>query len=577
MKRVSFILKNLLLVILLISVNNTLIAQDYLESVTATGDGVTTNNSKAWTDVVSVTIDVTNISNLLVIASINMRPDGTNTNGREANYNIYRSDDVTDNSGVIKRQMRHNSETGVESWGIGTLVHIFDVSSLSGNVTYVIEHSNQGISDDGRNVYSSIRLSAIALTTEKNGKELSNSVKRLDADVTTISSSYSEVTGLVTDAITLPIQGSIYVMASINGKANSGNTVAEYQLQSSSDGGTTWSDLGLSVKRTMVNYWDDGIISLVGLLQNQSAGNNYKFRVIHKRVSGTATVTTHNCNLVAFALTHSDGNYAPFYSETETGSDITGVSSSPSDVTSTTITTVPDISGIGPRLFINSQYLVSASNLDVSLSPVQRMRAANKLYIDDGTTTTYSDEYYRYIPDNNNYGSGGFIGVTGNLSGNTAYTVGMKHSVNYVSNPDATEDETLTTSRVILLGFQTYEQAGVLPVKLTSFKAEKNNSSVKLEWTTASEINNECFIVQKSDNAVNFKDIIRVEGAKNSNVVNNYTAYDYSLINKITYYRLKQIDFDGHYSYSKIICVKNILSHKIIYTQTRIMEYLPFN
>ena len=103
---------------------------DYLKSVTATGSGTTTDNSQDWTDLTSVSIDLgnntTDTEYVLVTASINMRPDGSNTNGREANYNIYRSDLTTDESGVIKRQIIRNSETGDESWGIGTLVHIFD-------------------------------------------------------------------------------------------------------------------------------------------------------------------------------------------------------------------------------------------------------------------------------------------------------------------------------------------------------------------------------------------------------------------------------------------------------------------
>jgi len=72
---------------------------DYLESVTNTGSGTTTNNSQAWTDLLSISIDLgastTDTKYVLVTASINMRPDGDSDKGREANYNIYRSDLVT--------------------------------------------------------------------------------------------------------------------------------------------------------------------------------------------------------------------------------------------------------------------------------------------------------------------------------------------------------------------------------------------------------------------------------------------------------------------------------------------------
>ncbi len=129
MKSIKLLLAIFVMSLMTLSTN----AQDYLLSTSQIGSGTTTDNSQLWTDIDSVTIDVTNMSYLLVSVGINMRPDGSSTAGREANYNIYRSDNITDNSGVIKRQMAHINETGVESWGVGTLVHIFDVSSLSGN------------------------------------------------------------------------------------------------------------------------------------------------------------------------------------------------------------------------------------------------------------------------------------------------------------------------------------------------------------------------------------------------------------------------------------------------------------
>ncbi|OYT11014.1 MAG: hypothetical protein B6I18_06105, partial [Bacteroidetes bacterium 4572_112] len=518
---------------ILLSFTQNLVAQDYLLTTSSTGSGTTTNNSKAWTDLTSITIDVTDMSYLLITAGLNMRPDGSSLLGREANYNIYRSDNTSDKSGVIKRQMVKNTETGVESWGVGTLVHIFDVSSLSGNKTFTLEHSNQGQSTDGRNVHSSVRMTAVALTTKTNNYELYNDVKRLDADVTTTSATYATVTGLTTSSITLPIDGDIFVCASINGKADAKETSAEYKLQYSTDGGSNWSDLGKPVKRSMINKYDDGIVSLVALLQDQTAsGSNFQFRVAHRRISGTATITTHNCNLIAIALAHSGGDYFPsFYSELGTsGANITGVSTAASTVTSTTLLSNVDISSTGPGLFIATQYLVSASNLDETSSPLQRMRAGNYLYINNGSTTTNSEEYYRYIPDNTNYGSGGFFGLANDLDANTTYTVGMKHEVTYVSNPDATEDEILNTSNVILTGFQTYDVIGGtnLPVNLIYFKANYvSNGEVYIKWQTASEINNDYFSIERSPNASEWTEINKIKGSGNSNIIKNYSITDF--------------------------------------------------
>jgi len=124
-------LKKKFIIILLIFSFINLNGQDFLKSSTATGNGTTINNSKNWTDVVTTNIDVTGVTKVLVTASLNMRPDGSNDNGREANYRIKSNDLTIGDSGVIKRQLIKNSEVGVESWGIGTLVHIFDVSSVA--------------------------------------------------------------------------------------------------------------------------------------------------------------------------------------------------------------------------------------------------------------------------------------------------------------------------------------------------------------------------------------------------------------------------------------------------------------
>ena len=457
-------MKKLLFIIGIISIfySQTTHAQtyNYLKSVTATDDGTTTDNSKDWTNLVSVEIDVTDVSYVMITASINMHPTGTSIKGREANYNIYQSGDDNDNSGVIKRQLIRNKEEGVVSWGIGTLVHVFNVSSFTGNKTYTLEHSNQGVSGTGRNVYSSARLTAVALTTATSPYyELSNDVKRLDADVTTTSTTYAAVTGTASDAITLPLKGDIFVIASINGKASASGSVAEYKLEYSTDNGSNWADLGKPVKRSMINTYDDGIVSLTCVLQNQDADNDFKFRVAHKRVSGTATITTHNCNLVAVALAHSGGGYFPsFYSEVG----VTGVDVDWGDsyelVTSSTFTAAADIGSTGTSLFVSSQYLVDASNLDITPDPDERMRAANQLYVNDGTTTTKADEYFRYIPDNSNFGAGGFIGLMTDLENAGSYTIGMNHKVEAVSNHTSPFDEILTTSNVILTGFQTYDQ-----------------------------------------------------------------------------------------------------------------------
>jgi len=196
----------------------------------------------------------------------------------------------------------------------------------------------------------------------------------------------------------------------------------------------------------------------VGLLQGQTIGSNYQFRVAHRRVSGNKTIFTHNVNLIVVALSHSDGHFSSFYSQIGPGTDIIGVSSPSALVTSSNFTAAADIGGVGSGLYVHAQYLVSAAGLNESTP--QRMRGRNQLFLDDGTTLQAADAYLRHIPNNSDFGSGGFIGLAEDLVSGGSYTVSMNHDVADISAPDATEDETLTTSEVILTGFQTYDQIG---------------------------------------------------------------------------------------------------------------------
>ncbi|PIZ06468.1 MAG: hypothetical protein COY57_01810 [Flavobacteriales bacterium CG_4_10_14_0_8_um_filter_32_5] len=96
----------------------------------------------------------------------------------------------------------------------------------------------------------------------------------------------------------------------------------------------------------------------------------------------------------------------------------------------------------------------------------------------------------------------------------------------------------------------------VLPIELISFEANVNNQQVDVKWITASEINNDIFTIEKSKDAKNWEKVLTVKGAGNSNQVIEYFDVDYNPYIEISYYRLKQTDFNGAYSYSNIVPVK---------------------
>ncbi len=94
-----------------------------------------------------------------------------------------------------------------------------------------------------------------------------------------------------------------------------------------------------------------------------------------------------------------------------------------------------------------------------------------------------------------------------------------------------------------------------LPIELLSFTGKDKGSSNLLEWTTATEINNDFFTLESSKNALNWRVINTTVGAGNSNNLINYQYADYNYYTPLTYYRLKQTDFDGSSTYSQIVAV----------------------
>ena len=94
-----------------------------------------------------------------------------------------------------------------------------------------------------------------------------------------------------------------------------------------------------------------------------------------------------------------------------------------------------------------------------------------------------------------------------------------------------------------------------LPIELLVFDAKYNGKTVDLIWKTATEINNDYFTVEKSIEGGNFEQIGTLRGAGNSSVILNYSLEDKYPHIGTAYYRLKQTDFDGSYSYSDIVSV----------------------
>ena len=101
--------------------------------------------------------------------------------------------------------------------------------------------------------------------------------------------------------------------------------------------------------------------------------------------------------------------------------------------------------------------------------------------------------------------------------------------------------------------FDVFGGSGVLPVTLLSFTTDKVNKSIRLNWATANEINNDYFILEHSSDGINFEILLQIDGAGNSNSTLYYSVIDPKPYQGVNYYRLKQVDFNGTYKNSEII------------------------
>ncbi|KAA9034509.1 T9SS type A sorting domain-containing protein [Ginsengibacter hankyongi] len=102
--------------------------------------------------------------------------------------------------------------------------------------------------------------------------------------------------------------------------------------------------------------------------------------------------------------------------------------------------------------------------------------------------------------------------------------------------------------------FSQCPEGGELPVSFLGVDARQKGSGVSIEWSTSQEINSNSFDVEKSaDGNSNWVLVASVNAAGNSSVVKNYNVFDATPLNGVNFYRVKQVDLDGNFKYSKTV------------------------
>ncbi|AFM04359.1 hypothetical protein Fleli_1974 [Bernardetia litoralis DSM 6794] len=111
----------------------------------------------------------------------------------------------------------------------------------------------------------------------------------------------------------------------------------------------------------------------------------------------------------------------------------------------------------------------------------------------------------------------------------------------------------------------TIDNLNLLPVTWVSFDAKYNQEqeNVLLEWNTLAEHQNQSFVIERSEDGIDFQEIGFKKGEINTHSIKNYQFWDFEILHTKTYYRIKQIDTNGDFSYSNIKMIETKSDRKI--------------
>ena len=131
-------------------------------------------------------------------------------------------------------------------------------------------------------------------------------------------------------------------------------------------------------------------------------------------------------------------------------------------------------------------------------------------------------------------------GIVFNTDGSTMYVLGTKG--------DDVNEFTLPSEFSL--------ESSIVPIELLHFDARiLDNNTVYITWQTVSEVNNDYFTIERSTNGLEWEELTTVDGSGNSLILLNYKFIDSNPFIGVSYYRLKQIDYNGIFDYSKVIVV----------------------
>lgn len=210
-------------------------------------------------------------------------------------------------------------------------------------------------------------------------------------------------------------------------------------------------------------------------------------------------------------------------------------------------------------LFTLSTYPTATDNTPLPLSPVTVTHLFDFNYIDNSSNV--ADRFWHLTKS----GSGGVATLTFTIAATEAAGVSTmiaqrwNESTQGWDAPLPGQSATATSVTVPdVSSFSTWALASSdnpLPVELLTFTAEKNDETVLVSWATATETNNDYFVIEKTTDFVHFSEVTQIDAAGNSNMLINYSITDYQPFPGVSYYRLQQTDYSGQTEYSQFAAV----------------------
>ncbi len=194
-------------------------------------------------------------------------------------------------------------------------------------------------------------------------------------------------------------------------------------------------------------------------------------------------------------------------------------------------------------------------NVNITTSNTAELPISYKVYLDDGVLT---GGVPTYGPGDTEVYSSGPMTITSatpiNLT-NQTYTYARGEDTRYLWVVVSGVDGSIPNS--IIAELSNNCTAVALPVTLTQFKGDLLDNRISLSWNTADERGSQYFGIERSSDSKEFVKLGKVEASGNSNAIKHYNFADINPSTGINYYRLKLVDMDGTFDYSRVIAINN--------------------